>query len=174
MSTWNVSLQRGCYQSSRRFPERNELKRSFCTVCACMPLAGMFSFRIQDLACFVLQFYDSSQVRIFIVFPFNESFTVCFCCSLIYIFFKCSVRFPLTLLMQTTTSSSKSCFSWCLLSLSRQFLLNENFLSCRILLSLLAEKFGGRKQHCTIYFSWNLMHTLHIANYIYMRRGSSQ
>ena len=57
------------------------------------------------------------------------------------------------------------------LSLSRQFLLNENFLSSRILLSLLAEKFGGRKQHCD--FSWNVMHTLHKANYIYKRRVSS-
>lgn len=104
--------------------------------------------------CFVLQFYDPSQVRNFIVFP-NESFAVCVCCSLTFFKIFCLISF---IIAQTTTSSSKSCFSWCLWGLSRQFLLNANILSSRILLSILAEKFGGRKQHCD--FSWNVMPTL--------------
>ena len=62
-----------------------------------------------------------------------------------------------------------------LLSLFRQFLLNENFLSSRILLSLLGRNLEA-VSNTAIFVECHahIIDTLHITSYIYMRRVSSQ
>ena len=127
-------------------PEVSRTKRvkTFTLHCMCLCASWKNLSFSPSGPCFVLQFYNSSQVKIFIVFPYY--FPQIFC-SISFIIAQTTLNFEFKVVLQLM-----------LLSLSQQFLLNENFLSSRILLSLLVEKLGGRKQHCD--FSWNVMHTL--------------